>query len=174
MEPWPFTPAENLTRESKWCCFRAKKGLLLSCLFFFFIAVSCFVTLLVQYRNLCPPHRAVVAMSSGTLQISEICNIFHLSSQHAVLGMRCVRKTKSEGHGKCIHTGNWNCAVIHSCSANNPVCNLSFLILVWLGPELPLAQTGAALLTSAETHRFTPGDNLFQVSSATKTRGQQM
>ena len=177
MELWQLTPAEDLTRELKSCCFKANhllRRVTLSCLFFFLFAVSCFVTLLVQYRNSCPPHRVLVATCSGTLQFNEICNIFNLSSQHAVLGMQCVRKTKSEGREKCIHTGNWNCAVIHSCSANNPFCNLSFLILVWLGPDLPVVQTGAALLTSAETHRFPPGDNLFQVFSATKPRGQQM
>lgn len=176
MELWQFTPAEDLPRGLKSCSFKAN-DLLKSCFypaFFFLFAVTCFVTLLVQYRNSCPPQRVVVAACSGTLQINENCNVFNLSSQHAVLGMQRVRKTKSEGCEKCIHTGNWNCAVIHSCSANNPFYNLSFLILVWLGPDLPLVQTGAAPLTSAETHRFTPGDNLFQVFSATKTRGQLM
>lgn len=144
MKLWQLTPAEDLGREMKGCCFKAKCLLkrIAFILPFFFLLIS--VTLLVQYRNFCPPHRVVVATRSGTLQINEICNIFNLSSQHAVLGMQCVRKTKSEGCEKCSHTGNWNCAVIHSCSIKNPFCNLSFLILVWLEPDLPLVQTGAA------------------------------
>lgn len=150
MKLWQLTPAEDLPREMKGCCFKAKCLLkrIAFILPFLFLLIS--VTLLIQYGNFCPPHRVVVATCSGTLQINEICNIFNLSSQHAVLGMQCVRKTKSEGCEKCSHTGNWNCAVIHSCSTKNPFCNLSFLILVWLGPDLPLVQTGAALLTSAD------------------------
>lgn len=177
MELWQFTPAEDLRRELKSCCFKAndllKKKVALILPFF----PSSLLFVLWHFWFSTEIHvlpRVVVALCSGTLQINENCNIFNLSSQYAVLGMQRVRKTKSEGRKKCIHTGNWNCAVIHSCSANNPFCNLSFLILVWLGPDLPLVQTGAALLTPAETHRFTPGDNLFQVFSATKTRGQQM
>lgn len=148
---WQLTSAEDLAREMKPCFFKAKcllKKVPFTLLFFFLLVP---VILLVQYGNFCPPHRVVVATCSGTLQINEICNIFNLSSQHAVLGMQCVRKTKSEGCEKCSHTGNWNCAVIHSCSTKKPFCNLSFLILVCLGPDLPLVQTGAALLTAADT-----------------------
>lgn len=150
---WQLTPAEDLAREVKGCCFKTKcllKGVAFyPAIIFFFLLIS--VTGVVQYGNFCPPHRAVVATHSGTLQINDICNIFNLSSQHAVLRMQCVGKTKSEGCKKCSHTGNWNCTVIHSCSTKNPFCNLSFLILVWMGPDLPLVQTGAALLTSADS-----------------------
>lgn len=159
------------------CCFEVtnlrKRVAFIHCLFFFSLfTFSCVVTLLVQYRNSCALHRDLVAMCSGTLQQNEICSIFNLPPQPAVLGMQHVRKTESGGCKKCIHTGNWNCSVIHSCSAENPSCNLSFLILVWLGPDLLLAQTGAALLTSAGVYQFAPGGNLCQVFSATRIREQ--
>lgn len=39
-------------------------------------------------------------------RLNELCNIFNVPSQPAVLGMQCVIKTKSEGRKKCVHTGN--------------------------------------------------------------------
>lgn len=88
MKLWQLTPAEDLPREMKGCCFKAKCLLkrIAFILPFLFLLIS--VTLLIQYGNFCPPHRVVVATCSGTLQINEICNIFNLSSQHAVLGMQ--------------------------------------------------------------------------------------
>lgn len=172
-----FAPAEDLQWVEQlllWSYQPTQKSCVYPLFGFFFslFTFSCVVTLLVQYRNSCALHRDLVAMCSGTLQQNEICSIFNLPPQPAVLGMQHVRKTESGGCKKCIHTGNWNCSVIHSCSAENPSCNLSFLILVWLGPDLLLAQTGAALLTSAGVYQFAPGGNLCQIFSATRIREQ--
>lgn len=145
------------------------KELLLSC---HFLVIS--VTLLIQYGNFCPPYRVVVATCSGTLQINEICNIFNLSSQHAVLGITVWERPKVRDARKAV-TQETETALsfIPVVQKTLSVTSVSWFSCGW-GQICHWCKLVQHYWHQLTTHEFTPGDNLFQVFSATKPRGQQM